>query len=338
MFDITHNEQYIPLYCFVSMYYIICCMVPGHGRGNTHAPHHGQPQLSNSSFNYRLPPAWAPEMETQYSFRAWTTDLVLWVLLTDLTPAQQAAAISMRLGGEARNCVRAMSYNEIVNGGVVNGVQLDPVSYIIAGLDLRFAQMADESRLAAMSEFMAFAKYPHENINSLLTRYEVVRNRARTEGNFVMSIEGCALQIMRICHCNTQQFIQFLQPFGGRLPNTEVEFRDMLAAMRRLGHILEHSPNNIAMGLHGARQARSGQYHTDVRYSPYDLPTAQAMFGASGTNAQNLFNGPGYQNEAPPCFHQDMPQDFDSTDWAYLSGQSEPDAVMGWTPNDAKSL
>ena len=74
-------------------------------------------------------------METQYSFRAWTTDLVLWVLLTDLTPAQQAAAISMRLGGEARNCVRAMSYNEIVNGGIVNGVQLDPVSYIIAGLE-----------------------------------------------------------------------------------------------------------------------------------------------------------------------------------------------------------
>ena len=74
----THNEQYVPLYCFVSMYYIICCMVPGHGRGQHHAPHHGQPQLSNSSFNYRLPPAWAPEMETQYSFRAWTADLVLW--------------------------------------------------------------------------------------------------------------------------------------------------------------------------------------------------------------------------------------------------------------------
>ena len=49
-------------------------------------------------FTYRIPPAWAPEHEQHYSFRAWCQDFQLWLMLTDLQPAQQAAAIVMRLG------------------------------------------------------------------------------------------------------------------------------------------------------------------------------------------------------------------------------------------------
>ena len=53
-------------------------------------------------FNYRVPPWWNPEHEREYSFRAYMTDLAIWVMLTDLQPHQQAAAIVMRLGGSAR--------------------------------------------------------------------------------------------------------------------------------------------------------------------------------------------------------------------------------------------
>ncbi len=33
--------------------------------------------------------------------------------------------------------------------------------------------------------------------------------------------------------------------------------------MQRIGHILEHSPNNMGQLLHGNRQATSGEYYTD---------------------------------------------------------------------------
>ena len=136
-------------------------------------------------------------MNDGYSFRAYVTDLTLWVMLTDLQPHQQAAAVIMRLRGSARELGRTITADEIMNGGVINGQALGPVPYIIAGLQARFALLDEEARLAAMTEMLAFARSPHESINSLLSRYEVVRSRVAAEGQFVMSIEGCSLQLLR---------------------------------------------------------------------------------------------------------------------------------------------
>eukprot|EP00974_Lingulodinium_polyedra_P115239 11154471-Lingulodinium_polyedra.AAC.1 len=57
-------------------------------------------------FNYRIPPVWFPESESSYSFRAYLTDIFIWVMLTDLQPHQQCAAIVIRLGGAAREMAR----------------------------------------------------------------------------------------------------------------------------------------------------------------------------------------------------------------------------------------
>ena len=67
-----------------------------------------------------------------------------------------------------------------------------------------------------------------------------------------MSWEGCALQILRACIVSSQQMIQFLQPFQGRLPQDEAEFALLSSHMRRIGHIFEHSPNNLGQLLHGS--------------------------------------------------------------------------------------
>ncbi len=138
-------------------------------------------QHSGDIFNYRIAPRWNPEQEQQYSFRAYTTDLMLWTLLTDLQPHQQAAAVVMRLGGSAREAARTLSANELMHGGEIGGIRYDPVTYILAGLQMRFGQLDDETRLASMNDFLAFARRPGDNINALLTRYEVVRQRAANE-------------------------------------------------------------------------------------------------------------------------------------------------------------
>ena len=133
-------------------------------------PAAGQPQLTAGNFNYRIPPAWSPENENTYSFRAFMTDLSMWLLLTDLQPRQQCAAIIMRLGGAAREISRMITPQEMIQGGIRNGVQLDPVTYLLGALHTRFAALEEESRLTSMTEFLAFTRKPGERIKKVLAR------------------------------------------------------------------------------------------------------------------------------------------------------------------------
>ena len=73
---------------------------------------------------------WVSENDSNYSFRAYMTDISLWVMLTDLAPHQQCAAIIMRLGGQARELARMISPQEIVPGGWRDGILLDPVTCV----------------------------------------------------------------------------------------------------------------------------------------------------------------------------------------------------------------
>jgi len=222
----------------------------------------------NRDFNYRVPPAWSPENESSYSFRAYMTDISIWIMLTDLQPHQQCAAIIMRLGGAAREMARQITPQEMMQGGVQNGVLVDPVTYLLGALHARFSALEEESRLTCMTEMLAFARRPGENINSLLSRYETVRQRAAIEGQFVMSVEGCSLQILRACGIGSQHLFTLLQPFQGQLPQNDEQFRQMCTQLRRYGHISEGAPGNIAASLHGpARQARPGAYlaQTDLQ-------------------------------------------------------------------------
>ena len=68
------------------------------------------------NFNYRIPPSCGPEDEHSYSFRAFMTDISLWVMITDLIPHQQCAAIIMRLRGQARELARMITPQEIATG------------------------------------------------------------------------------------------------------------------------------------------------------------------------------------------------------------------------------
>ncbi|MCP3883759.1 MAG: hypothetical protein GY701_35935, partial [Sulfitobacter sp.] len=160
------------------------------------------------------------------------------------------------------------------------GVMVDPVTYLLTALHLRYSPWEEESRITTMSEMLAFSRLPGEGINSLLARYETVRQRAAIEGQFVMSVEGCSLQILRACGIGPQHLPLLLQPFMGQLPRTDAQFQAMCTSLRRFGHITEGTPGNIAAGLQGfTRQARLGAYH-----GVEQQPTQDTFFGNSQTN------------------------------------------------------
>ena len=72
---------------------------------------------------------------------------------------------------------------------------------------------------------LSFSRRRNENISALLALYETVRQRAAVEGQFIMSIEGCALQLLRVSGVQTQHFFTLFQPYGGRLPQTDEQFQ-----------------------------------------------------------------------------------------------------------------
>ena len=235
---------------------VLGLMIPAGGGG------HGERRASN-----RDPPYWSPDMESRYPFRYWMQDLLAWSMLaSDMEPHQQAAAILLRLGGPARDLLRNMSGDEMRNGAMVQGQHLDPVTLIITTLATNFAPMGEESRLEAIRELFQFCRQSGESIDALCTRFQSIRHRASMGGTGAqMSWECYSWLLLQACGVDQQQLVQVLHPYQGRFPNTEPEFNAMQLTLRRMGHILENRPNNIASQLRGGRS----RDHRDHRRSTF---------------------------------------------------------------------
>ena len=211
--------------------------------------------------NMRLPPRWEPGLKNALPFRTWLQDLLLWTITSDLEPHRQAAAIISQLGGAARELARTLTPQEIFNGGVINGQHLDPVSFLIHGLSTRFSPLDDEIRIRAAQDLLQFQRKGNESVDVLITRFETIRSRARAEGGGAnVSTESASLILLRAIGVSSEQFQRLTQPFGLRLPNSEAELAQLMHQLRRMGHIIEHHPSNIADSLHrNAGASHSGQ-------------------------------------------------------------------------------
>ena len=113
---------------------------------------------------HREPPGW--NSEGNVPFRSWVTDITQWIIRTDLSPPQQAAAIAQCLEGTARDMARTLTPDEIMNGGEINGEPVDAVTYLLVHLREEFCQLDHEQRIAAMTQFFAFSRKQGEPINS----------------------------------------------------------------------------------------------------------------------------------------------------------------------------
>ena len=60
----------------------------------------------------------------------------------------------MSLESSARDFSRNLNYNDLTQGGIVNGVQVDPVTYLLSHLASHFAPLGEESHMQALCELM----------------------------------------------------------------------------------------------------------------------------------------------------------------------------------------
>ena len=171
--------------------------------------------------------------------------MIAWVILnTDLDRPQQTAAIILQLGGAAREMARHMTFTKMTQGGIINGQQVDAVTYLIANLAEQFAPLGEEQRLRAMTELILFQRQTNESTDTLLSRYMTLRFRASQGGvGMTMPWEGHSWLFHKGITLQPKPFVRVAPAFPRR--------------MAQLGGRVQHNNNaDPTDGTHLGRGAR----------------------------------------------------------------------------------
>ena len=231
--------------------------------------------------------------------------------------SRKAALVGMQLRGSAQELFRTIPPAALINGGFVNGAQVDPLTFLLHALSERFAALGDEVRLGAITDLLCFGRRSsHETVDDLLARFDILRQRAYDQGQLTMSITGLVWLLFRAVGVNDTQLIQLLQPFQGRVPQTEAELQALRVQLRRMGHVLEHAPGNIASSLrdNSARGQRAFLLNSE----------ADANEG-QGQDPWSEPDGYGWAGAAMPVDEQDNDSDAGTdTDTASSNGLPPP--------------
>lgn len=102
------------------------------------------------------------------SYRQWLADVGAWLDVTAgrLTPTAQAAPIQIGVRGMARTYALSIPPQAITFGTVINGVNTDPVTYLLFCLVNRFEILEDERPMASGMQVLDFRATPNERVDN----------------------------------------------------------------------------------------------------------------------------------------------------------------------------
>ncbi|CAE7455818.1 unnamed protein product [Symbiodinium natans] len=255
-----------------------------------------------------MPPVWDPSNQAQYPFRRWSHDVLVWSVATEGDPARKAALLCMSLRGSAQELVRTLPPAVLVQGGRVNGA---------AVLAERFSALGEEVRLSAVTELLTFDRQGAESVDNIINRFDVVRQRAHDQGQLVMSITGLTWLLLRAIGVSDHQLLTLLAPFNGVFPQTDAELAQLKTQLRRMGHILEHAPGNIAASLRPQRNATCQNF-----WAQAEVEATSSVWHAAEGEASNVWDahpdasmapGSGWGTEQPSATAW-MAQEFEVSD------------------------
>ena len=223
---------------------------------------HPGPNNNDMGGNSTRGPRWDPN--GNISFREWVTELQPWLSITSyrMGPAAQAAAMQMGLQGIARAFALQIPAASMTYGAQINGVPVDPVTYLLYLLSNRFEQLEDERTIELGNSVLDFRAVPREPIDHLLIRWDLARARSESVGAGWTNPYHLTTILLRQLQLTVEQTVTLLQPLGGHLPNTLQQYDDLVIRIRAMGHIVEGSRGNIAHALTSRHHA--GIAITDV--------------------------------------------------------------------------
>ena len=219
-------------------------MVPGGMRGSAprtsaHVGDAGPPFIGTATL--KVPPAWSIERADHYSLRSWVSDLILWSSATDLEPQRLGPIAALQVNGSARDLVRELTPEQLAHGiqDAQTGQHITGLMVLVRTLIQRYAPLENEVSTRAVSEFLQFARIPGETVDSLLVRFDVLRNRAAQRGGLGLNATGLSWILFRALNLPPELMDRLLGPNNGQLPQNEVQLVELMGRIRRQGHLFE---------------------------------------------------------------------------------------------------
>ena len=244
----------------------------------------------------KCPPSWSVERNHVYSLRSWIADLVLWSSATEVDGYRQGPIAAMQIQGSARELVRELTPQQLRDGdGQNTGLML-----LVQLLANRYAPLGTEDVTKSIGEFLNFKRMPNESIDSVLVRYDILRNRAQQRAGFMINITGLAWLLLQALQLNAESWDRLLAPLGGQMPADELQLNDLMERIRRLYHLREgrmSGPNQQQQGATGDPGTyfaegyfptfAGGAEHHDMstpRANDAFAPPASSAFACGGPN------------------------------------------------------
>ena len=210
-------------------------------------------QMHPEASTTKVPPYWEPQMESAYPFRIWLQDIDLWSYSTEVPLERQAPAVVQRIGGTARALLREVPSAQLAQG---DSRPYDPQQFDEAGVEImqirtglqivvdllkkRFMPLDQEQQIRVLNEFFMFRRDRSEDVDSLLTRFELMNYRASTVSGLALNIVGKSWLILHHMGIPKEKWPLLLAPTQGMLPSTEEQYNAFLEYCRRNAHMWEN--------------------------------------------------------------------------------------------------
>ena len=241
-----------------------------HGfRSHVHQSDAGPPFVGTATL--KCPPSWCVERNHVYTLRSWISDWVLWASATELDPARHGPIAALQVQGSAKELIRELTPQQLQHGDIdpMTGQQLTGLMLLVTVLACRYAPLEAENTTKSIAEFLSFRRQPGETIDSLLVRFDILRNRAQNRAGFAVNLTGLTWLLLQSLGLGVEAWDRLLAPLGGQMPQNDVEFGALCERIRRLFHLkegrMQHPGTQGAMG-------DAGNFHVTERYFPTFVP------------------------------------------------------------------
>ncbi|CAK8987555.1 Uncharacterized protein SCF082_LOCUS1028, partial [Durusdinium trenchii] len=181
---------------------------------------------------------------------------------------------TLKVQGSAKELIRELTPQQLQHGDVDpnTGQQLTGLMLLVAVLARRYAPLEAENTTKSIAEFLSFRRQPGEAIDSVLVRFDILRNRANVRAGFAVNWTGLSWLLLQSLGLNAEMWDRLLAPLGGQMPQNEHELGGLMERIRRLFHLKEGR-----MQYHGHQGAMGdpGQFFTEG-YFPTFAPEGAA--------------------------------------------------------------
>jgi len=281
-----------------------------------------------------VPPGWS-DGDSNYTFREWSSDIILWCIACKVPVEKQAGNIVQQLQGNARKIGKSIDPAILQNGGPYDMEDgrgrhhYSGVSILMHQLALQFAPLEVETMVQTIADLLSFRRNSGETVDSALSRFGLLRSRAAHLGGFVFGPTGASWYLLHALGIPKMLWVMYLTPFQGNLPTTEEQLNFLVNYIRRQGHLFEKG-GAADIGLAGNKTTNSTFVAAEAtadplqQHDPWQTASGSFMFGnASASSASH------HSPADPWSAYQTGRQHEEASEWDEMSTSgTDDDATM----------